>query len=102
MTPKKPYTVIIRKSELEYVGLCLELNVSARGADLPEVETNLKNAINDYLKYTAETKLTPTTISVEELVEFLRDTSPERKYTGTKGRRHIYQPLELNEVPLYV
>ena len=40
MTTKKPYTVIIRRSKLEYVGLCLELNVSARGADLPEVEVN--------------------------------------------------------------
>ena len=102
MIKKGPYTVIIRKSELEYVGVCLELNVSARGADLPEVEENLKNAINDYLKYAVETKLTPIPILVEELVEFLRDTSFEGKYAGAKGRRHIYQPLELNEVPLYV
>gem|GEM_PF-4160988 len=32
------YTAIIRKSQLEYVAVCLELNVSARGEDLPDVE----------------------------------------------------------------
>ncbi|MCK4249319.1 MAG: hypothetical protein KAV18_03420 [Candidatus Omnitrophica bacterium] len=102
MAPKKPYTVIIRKSELEYVGLCLELNVSARGVDLPEVETNLKNAIDDYLEYAMETRLSPNPVPIDELVEFLRDTSPKGQYTGTKARKCIYQPLELNEVPLYV
>lgn len=34
------YTAIIRKSRLEYVAVCLELNVSARGEDLPDVEKN--------------------------------------------------------------
>ena len=42
---KQTYTVLIRKTKLEYVAICLELNVTARGRDLPETETNLKNAI---------------------------------------------------------
>ena len=57
MNFKRPYTAIIRKSKLEYVGICLELNISARGKDLLEVETNLKNAITDYLEYVKETRL---------------------------------------------
>ena len=35
------YTVIVRKSKLEDVAICLELNVSARGIDLADVEKNL-------------------------------------------------------------
>ncbi len=30
---RQKYTAIIRKSKLEYVAICLELNVSARGED---------------------------------------------------------------------
>ncbi|KKM23154.1 hypothetical protein LCGC14_1618000, partial [marine sediment metagenome] len=44
------YTAIVRKSRLEYVAICLELNVSARGEDLASVEKNLKNAIELYLE----------------------------------------------------
>ena len=32
------YTAIVRKSKFEYVAVCLELNVTARGDDLAEVE----------------------------------------------------------------
>ena len=32
------YTAIIRKSKLEYVAVCLELNLSARGETLADVE----------------------------------------------------------------
>jgi len=28
---KRTYTAIVRKSKLEYVAICLELNISARG-----------------------------------------------------------------------
>jgi hypothetical protein len=31
------YTALIRKSKLEYVAICLELNLSARGEDLADV-----------------------------------------------------------------
>jgi hypothetical protein len=31
---ERRYTTIIRKSKLEYVAVCLELNISARGEDL--------------------------------------------------------------------
>ena len=47
---EQKYTAIIRKSKLEYVGICLELNVSARGDDLADVEKNLKSAIELYLE----------------------------------------------------
>ncbi len=43
------YTAVIRKSRMEYVALCLELNVSARGDDIADVEQNLKSAIELYL-----------------------------------------------------
>ena len=96
MTPKKPYTVIIRRSELEYVGLCLELNISARGADLPEVEVNLKNAIDDYLEYATETKPALAPISVEQIVEFLRDTSPGGKeIIGSELLQESFSPVEI-------
>jgi hypothetical protein len=38
--PKK-FTAIVRKSKLEYVAVCLELNVAARGDNLADVERNL-------------------------------------------------------------
>ncbi len=46
--PQK-FTAILRRSKLEYVAVCLELNVSARGDDLADVERNLKEAIELYL-----------------------------------------------------
>ncbi|MBI4640900.1 MAG: hypothetical protein HY731_09405 [Candidatus Tectomicrobia bacterium] len=95
-----PYTALIRRSVNEYVAICLELNVSARGADLPEVEKNLKHAAEDYLEYAKETALEIEPISIKELTEFLRDTSiaePERK-----RKKRYFHTLELHEVPLYV
>ena len=47
---EKKYTAIVRKSRLEYVAMCLELNVSARGEDLAAVEKNLRAAIELYLE----------------------------------------------------
>ena len=41
-------TAIIRKSEKEYVGVCLEVNVAAQGKTIPEVESNLIVAVNEY------------------------------------------------------
>jgi len=35
---ERKYTAIVRKSKLEYVAVCLELNVTARGDDLADVE----------------------------------------------------------------
>ena len=91
-----PYTFIIRKSALEYVAVCIELNVSARGADLPEVQRNLMNAIRDYLECAHEESIVVEHIPLDELVEFLRDTSPW-KPESLKD----FQALELNEVPVY-
>jgi predicted RNase H-like HicB family nuclease len=47
---QRKYTAIVRKSKLEYVAVCLELNVSARGVDLADVEKNLRSAIELYLQ----------------------------------------------------
>ena len=96
----KDYMVIIRKSKLEYVAICLELNLSARGEDLVDVEKNLRNAIELYLediKKFPDTVVSP--ISTGELIEFLRDTEPEW-YKGPKEGL-ILRPLEVHEVPSY-
>lgn len=98
--PSKKYTAIIRKSKLEYVAVCLELNVTARGYDLPEVEKNLRTAIELYLediKNHPETVVAP--ISTEEFIEFLRDTEPEWYKEPAEGL--LLRPLEVREVPSY-
>jgi predicted RNase H-like HicB family nuclease len=96
MLKSPPYTFIIRKSKLEYVAVCIELNVSARGADLPEVQRNLMNAIQDYLECAQEESIVVEPMPLNELIEFLRDTSP----WGQELLKD-FQPLELNEVPVY-
>ena len=97
---EKTYTAIVRKSRLEYVAVCLELNVSARGEDLADVEKNLRTAIELYLldiKEHPETVVSP--ISTEEFIEFLRDTEPE--WYREPGEGFILRPLEVHEVPSY-
>ena len=98
---KNEYTVLVRKSKLEYVAICLELNISACGADLAETEKNLKNAIAAYLE---DIKKYPETvveqIPIDELIEFLRDTEPE--WFGKSGNPPFFRPYEIHEVPVYV
>ncbi len=97
---QRKYTAIIRKSRLEYVAVCLELNVSARGEDLADVERNLKSAIELYLadiKEHPETMVSP--ISIDEFIEFLRDTEPEWYREPEEGL--VLRPLEIHEVPSY-
>lgn len=94
------YTAIVRKSKLEYVAICLELNVSARGEDLAEVERNLRTAIESYLediKENPQTAMSP--ISTDEFIEFLRDTEPEWYKGPAEGL--MLRPLEVHEVPSY-
>jgi len=94
------YTALVRKSKLEYVAICLELNLSARGEDLVSVEKNLRNAIELYLEDIREhpdTSVSP--ISTEELIEFLRDTEPEWYKEPPEGL--LLRPLEVHEVPSY-
>lgn len=101
MLAKKGYTVIIRKSKLEYVVICLELNVSASGVDLADAEKNLKDAIEAYLydiKEYPETVVEP--ISIKELIDFLQDTEPE--WHGKSGATMFFRPFEMHEVPVYV
>jgi len=94
------YTAIIRKSKLEYVAVCLELNVSARGEDLPNVEQNLREAIELYLediKEHPETSVSP--MPTEDFIEFLKDTEPEWYKEPKEGL--MLRPLEVHEVPSY-
>lgn len=97
---EKKYTAIVRKSRFEYVAVCLELNVTARGEDLADVEKNLRAAIELYL---ADIKEHPQTIvspiSTDEFIEFLRDTEPE--WYREAGEGLILRPLEVHEVPSY-
>ena len=97
---EKKYTAIIRRSKLEYVAICLELNLSARGEDLADVEKNLRTAIELFqedIKENPETVVSP--ISPDELIEFLRDTEPDWYKEPTEGL--ILRPLEVHEVPVY-
>ena len=96
----KTYTAIVRKSKLEYVAICLELNVSARGEDLVAVEQNLRAAIELYLEDLQEHPETIAShISTEEFIEFLRDTEPEWYRAPAEGL--LLRPLEVHEVPSY-
>ncbi len=97
---EKKYTAIVRKSKLEYVAICLELNVSARGEDLASVERNLRDAIQSYLEdIKAHPETAVTSISTEEFIEFLKDTEPEWYREPAEGL--ILRPLEVHEVPSY-
>jgi len=97
---EKKYTAIIRKSRLEYVAMCLELNVSARGEDLAAVEKNLRAAIELYLEDIEEFPETIVShVSTEEFIEFLRDTEPEWYREPAEGL--LLRPLEVHEVPSY-
>ena len=97
---KKTYTAIIRKSRLEYVAICLELNVSARGEDLVAVEKNLRAAIELYLE---DIQKNPETIvshiSTEEFIEFLKDTEPD--WYREPPEDLLLRPLEVYEVASY-
>ncbi|MEW6606467.1 MAG: hypothetical protein AB1414_03300 [bacterium] len=97
---RNKYTAIIRKSKFEYVAVCLELNVSACGEDLADVEKNLRTAIELYEKDIRKyPKTVVSSISPEELIEFLKDTEPEWYKEPKKGL--ILRPLEVHEVPSY-
>ncbi|MEW6419024.1 MAG: hypothetical protein AB1480_13030 [Nitrospirota bacterium] len=97
---RRKYTAIVRKSKLEYVAICLELNVSARGTDLADVEKNLRAAIELYLEDIKENPETVvTSISTDEFIEFIRDTEPDWYKEPDEGL--ILKPLEIHEVPSY-
>jgi len=97
---EKKYTAIIRKSKLEYVAVCLELNLSARGEDLADVEKNLRAAIELYEEDIRKHPETVTSsISAEELIEFFQDTEPAW-YTKPE-KDLVLRPFEVHEVPAY-
>ena len=94
------FTAIVRKSKLEYVAICLELNVTARGDNLADVEKNLRSAIELYLE---DVRQFPETIvesvSSSDLIEFIKDTEPDWYKAPKKGL--ILRSLEIHEVPSY-
>jgi predicted RNase H-like HicB family nuclease len=94
------FTAIVRKSKLEYVAICLELNVTARGDNLADVEKNLRSSIELYLE---DVQQFPETIvesvSSSDLIEFIKDTQPDWYKVPKKGL--ILRPLEIHEVPSY-
>ena len=97
---EKKYTAIVRKSRLEYVAICLELNVSARGEGLADVEKNLRAAIELYLEDLREHPETIVShVPTEEFIEFIRDTEPESYRDPPEGL--LLRPLEVHEVPSY-
>lgn len=88
------YTAIVRKSSSEYIAVCLELNLVAQGADLAEVERNLREAIESYLEELSnspETVVEP--MPIQEFIEFLNDTELESS-TQPSGK---YTLLEVHE-----
>ncbi len=91
----KKYTAIVRKSDSDYLAVCLELNLVAQGKDLPEVEKNLRDAIESYLE---EVALSPDVqvgpIPIEEFIEFLNDTEPESSVQSSE--KYILKPLEIH------
>ena len=98
--PQK-FTAILRRSKLEYVAVCLELNVAARGDNLADVERNLKEAIELYLsdlREHQETVVGP--MAIEDFIEFLKDMEPDWVKEPEDG--FILKPLEIHEVPSYV
>ena len=100
MDVNRKYTAIVRKSKLEYVAVCLELNVSSRGEDLADVEKNLRTAIELYLDELIEhpeTIVSP--MSTDELIEFLQDTEPQ--WHTVPSTDLILRPFEIHEVPSY-
>jgi len=97
---KKQYTVIVRKSKLQYVAICLELNIAACGDTLLEVESSMKDAIDVYLKDVDEHSGTVvSSISIDDLIEFFKDTAPEWHKQSDK---FTLRPFEVHEVPSYV
>ncbi len=97
---KEQYIAIVPKSKLEYVAICLELNISARGEDLADVEKNLSNAIKLYLEDIREHPETISSpISTNEFIEFLKDTEPE--WYKEPAEDMLSRPLEVHELPSY-
>jgi predicted RNase H-like HicB family nuclease len=97
---KEQYIAIVRKSKLEYVAICLELNISARGEDLADVEKNLSNAIKLYLEDIREHPETISSpMSTNEFIEFLKDTEPE--WYKEPAKDMLLRPLEVHELPSY-
>jgi len=94
------FTSIIRKSEKAYVGVCLEVNVAAQGKNVPDVERNLLNAVQELLSYAEETDIEIEPMGITDLIEFLEDTSLiEKQRVGDKLQRSFHEVIE---VPSYV
>lgn len=91
------FTAIVRKSKLEYVAICLELNIIARGDSLADVEKNLRCAIELYLEDVEQNPETVVeSVSSNDLIEFIKDTEPDWYKAPKNGL--VLRPLEIHEV----
>ncbi|BAU63996.1 hypothetical protein STA3757_13650 [Stanieria sp. NIES-3757] len=84
------YTVVLRKSSLYWVALCLENGIVGQGDTRDEAIKNLKEAIEsvqDILKTDFDSQSTP--ISIKELHEFLTVES-EQPITEAYELRAVY------------
>lgn len=96
----KEYTVIIRKTNLSYIAICLELNISSTGDTIEEVEHNLKNAMDIYLEDLSENpKTIVEPISIKDFTEFLKDTESEDEQQ--KYNMKFFKTFEINNLPVY-
>ena len=96
------YTAILRKIDNEYVAVCLELDVTARGADLKEIEKHMHAAIEGHFQDLVEYPDTPTIeVTTEELSLFLKETpeiDPLPDVTVKKEKNYGLRFFECHEV----
>jgi len=69
----KEYTVILRKSEKQYVSLCLELMVAGCGTTKEEAIANIRDAINSYIDSVEEEMPFERPVPLDLLHEFLSE-----------------------------
>lgn len=74
----KQYTTLIKKFKGHFVGLCLELNVSAQGASLLETRDELQKAIQEYLSFAKDTNIQTARLDIDTLRDFLVEKREDR------------------------
>jgi len=68
----KNYTAVLKRSDRQFVALCLELGVVGSGNTRPQALKSLQEAIDSYLDYAVETGLPESRpVAIQQLHEFL-------------------------------
>ncbi|MEW6104387.1 MAG: hypothetical protein AB1630_11340 [bacterium] len=73
----KQYTIVLKRSEGQYVALCLELMVVGCGDTKEEAMATIKDAICSYLDATEEGMEATRPVPLEILHDFLKDEEEE-------------------------